>query len=244
MTARLLQHDPALTRSFEKQMRSWELSRSQRTTTPSQPGAQVQDFITISRAVGSGGGEVARLLAEQLGWPVFDKEILQSMAGDDTLRRQIYESMDEIDIGWFEDALRSLMEGAYVRNDYFRRLTETILALARQGRAVFLGRAADLILPRDVGLRVRIIAPLEQRSAQFAQRLNLKSADAEKLMQQIERQRDAFIWNHFRKQATEPTRHDLIINMNSFTPGQAVSVVLQALGLRGERNKAELAKPG
>ncbi len=149
----------------EKQMRNWELSRAQRVPPqPYAPPCDVCDFVCISRAVGSGGSQVATLLGEQLGWPMFDREILQVMARDDKVRTRLFEHLDERDVGWLEDAVRWLIRGASRPEDYFHRLTETILALARQGRAVFLGRGADLILPRDRGLRVRIIASIGRRA--------------------------------------------------------------------------------
>jgi len=83
----------------EKQMRNWELAKAQRLTVPEPRRAEVEDFIAISRSVGAGGNSVAVVLGEALGWPVFDKEILQTMAGDDAIRREIYASMDERDIG-------------------------------------------------------------------------------------------------------------------------------------------------
>ncbi|MCP5110323.1 MAG: cytidylate kinase-like family protein, partial [bacterium] len=64
-------------RLVERQMRNWELARAQRVEVPAVPGAkEVEHYVAISRTVGSGGSEVAVLLGERLGWPVFDKEIL------------------------------------------------------------------------------------------------------------------------------------------------------------------------
>ena len=62
---------------------------------------------------------------------------------------------------WIEQTMRSLARGDPVWGDDPRRLTETVLSMARLGHAIFLDPAADLILPGDVGLRVRIIAPIE-----------------------------------------------------------------------------------
>ena len=163
----------------EKQMRNWELSRAQRVPPqPYAPPCDVCDFVCISRAVGSGGSQVATLLGEQLGWPMFDREILQVMARDDKVRTRLFEHLDERDVGWLEDAVRWLIRGASRPEDYFHRLTETILALARQGRAVFLGRGADLILPRDRGLRVRIIASIGRRAESLAARKNTTATEA------------------------------------------------------------------
>ncbi|RMF79739.1 MAG: hypothetical protein D6744_08860, partial [Planctomycetota bacterium] len=91
-------------RLIEKQIRNWEIARAQRRQTPTEDdsGQAVAPFVTISRMVGSGGTEIARRLGERLGWPVFDKDLLQKMAGDDRVRVRIYEAMDERDVGWID----------------------------------------------------------------------------------------------------------------------------------------------
>jgi hypothetical protein len=223
----------ASARLVERQMRNWELARSQRPTEPAPAQKEVEDFIAISRAVGAGGLDVATRLGEALEWPVFDREILEIMAGDNELRKRIYASMDERDMGWCEETLQVLLRPEFVKNDYFRRLTKTVLTLARQGHAVFLGRGADLILPRNVGFRVRLVASHETCVANYTERHGLSPAEAEKEIARVEKERAEFIQHHFQTDAASPMRHDLIINVERFTATQAVEVILNARSLIG-----------
>jgi cytidylate kinase len=222
-----------LNKLVEKQLRNWELARAQQPAPTAVTPMAVRQFVTISRTVRSGGSKVAALLGEKLGWPVFDREILQTMAGDDRVRAQLYEQMDERDESWLEDALHWVIEGELRKDDYFCRLTETVLALARKGPAVFLGRAADLILPRDHGLRVRVIAPLEQRVQTFALDTNTTAALARPEVERIDEQRIEFRRHHFGPHANDDTRHDLLVNLGSFTTEQAVELIIAALRIRG-----------
>jgi cytidylate kinase len=218
----------------EKQMRNWELARAQRVVP--QPGAAampaVQDFVTISRSVASGGTELAAHLGARLGWPVFDREILQAMAGDDQVRARLYEQMDERDQSWLGGALQWVMQGELPKDDYFYRLTETVLALARQGPAIFLGRAADLILPRDHGLRVRITAPLEQRIRRFGAENEVPEHIARAEVERIDQQRAGFRRHHFGPRANDEAQHDLVVNLDRFTLAQAVDLIVAALHAR------------
>ena len=223
-----------IAKMVEKQMRHWELARAQRVTPqPDVRPPEVAEFVSISRSVASGGSRVATLLGQRLGWPVFDREILQAMAGDDQVRARLYERMDERDVNWLEDAARWLIGGELRKDDYFCRLTETILVLARQGHAVFLGRGVDLILPRDRGLRVRITAPPEQRARTFAERRNVTEALALAEIERIDRERTEFRRRHFGRTANDVARYDLVLNLNCFRPEQAVEVILVALRARG-----------
>ncbi|MBU0639738.1 MAG: cytidylate kinase-like family protein [Planctomycetes bacterium] len=218
----------------ERQVRNWELSRAQRVEEEGSSGEEeVAAFVTVSRMVGSGGSEVARLLGARFSWPVFDKQILQAMAGDNQIHTRLYETLDERDIGWLENALRWVVLGKYSRDDYFFRLSETILALARQGHAVFLGRGADLILPQDRGLRVRVVASEEWCARQYAQRHNITEALALAEVQRINRERGDFIRTHFNRSPRDPLRHDLIINSERCPLDHAVESVATLARLRG-----------
>lgn len=217
----------------EKQMRNWELARAQHLNGPRPQMKAVHDFVSISRRPGSGGVEMASLLGERLSWPVFDRELLHAMAGDDAIRERLYESMDERDLSWLEEMLRSLMPSEFPCNDYFHRLTGTVLSIARKGEAVFLGRAADLILPKRVGLRVRITAPLEYCIQRKASRRNLTPEQARAEIQRIEQERAQFIENHFDVDARDECRHDLIINAERFTPKETLGLIVSALSIRG-----------
>jgi cytidylate kinase len=228
MPGRLRSAGSALARAVEKQMRNWELAKAQRRTVPEPRRPEVEDFIAVSRQVGAGGRSISELLGERLGWPVFDKEILQAMAGDDTIRREIYASMDERDIGWYEETLRSLIQREFVKNDYFHRLTQTVLSIARQGHGVFLGRGIDLILPRRVGFRVRLVAPKEACVKNYAERHQIPLEQAEADVPRIEAEREEFIRRHFQVEADEPTRWDLVVNTGKFAFAQATDLILDA----------------
>ena len=219
---------------IDRQMRRWEMARAQCLEQREVKATKtVQDFVAFSRQVGSSGAEVARLLAERLDWPLFDKEILHVMAGDDRVRERLYEQMDERDVGWMEQTLRWLLEGDFRVEDYFHRLTETVLALAWQGHAVFLGRGVDLILPRDRGLRVRIVALREWRVRRYAERLKLGEALALTQVERIDRERADFIRRYFRKPLDDISRYDLTINAEQFKTTESVDLILAALRMRG-----------
>lgn len=223
----------AIAKAVERQVRNWELARAQRLAVPAPKRAEVEDFIAVSRDVGAGGNEVAALLSERLRWAVFDKEILDAMAGDDQLRRQVYEAMDERDMGWFEEAARSFMRSEFVRNDYFHKLTQTVLSLARQGHGIYLGRGCDLILPCNRGFRVRLIAPLEHRIERFAAANALTAEDARAEIARLEAERDNFVKQRFRREPGTWARFDLIINVARFSPQQAADIIVQARETKG-----------
>jgi len=224
-------HDKSVSAALERQMRNWEIARQQ-AAGQEEPVVRTQPFVTVSRMLGSGGSDLAKRIAAALHWPLFDRELMLHMAGDDRVRRQIYESLDERDLGYIEESVRVFTSVEFRRNDYFRRLIETLLALSRQGRAVFLGRGADLMLPRDHGLRIRVVAPPTVCAQRFAERSGLTLAEAAREIEQVERERSRFIRKHFNVEPDAPDRFDLTINLSAITPEEAVQVVMNLLKMR------------
>lgn len=230
MATKIHAEDPGLTRAVEKQLRRWEIAAGQ--CPDGGPAGSTCGYVALSNQVGAGGAEVAALLGVQLEWPVFDKQILHFMAGNDEVRERLYHNMDERDIGWLEEAFRALMQVEFRRNDYFHRLTETVLSLARGGPAIFLGRGTDLVLPPRRGLRVQVIAPRAWRVANFARRTGVSPDEAAVRIERIEQERRDFIRRGFRTDAEDPTRFDLLINMERFSAEDAAEVIMAALAAR------------
>lgn len=228
MNTALHRSHPTVNGLVERQLRNWELARRQHTTVPEGKRPAVADFICLSRLAGINVEGVAHRLGEAIEWAVFDRELLRAMAENDETREAIYANMDERDLGWHEESLRAVLQPEFVKNDYFRRLTSTVLSLARQGSAIFVGRACDLILPKSLGLRVRLVAPVEWRVEAFARAKHLTTRQARSTIQRVESERREFVHNHFAASADDPARFDLILNVARFDEKAVTEQILLA----------------
>jgi cytidylate kinase len=224
---------PGLGGALEKQMRNWEIARTQRPELFPKSKQEVAQFVTIANICGAGGNEVAKMLAERLRWPIFDREIVTIMARDNEVQEWLYRSMDERDLSWFESIFRSLVQQEFRKNDYFHRLTQVVLWLAKQGPAVYIGRSVDLILPQDKGLRVKVTASMEHCAENFARRNNCSIEHAREEIERIERERQEFVQNHFRVDPHQPTRFDLLIRLDRFSTSQVVDLITCGMKSRG-----------
>lgn len=218
----------------ETQMRNWEIARAQKTEDPVRTGEQeVQQFIAISRAVGLPGYTVAEHLHERLGWPIFDREILNAMAENNEYRRRVYAQLDQRDVSWLEDSLRAVVQGHFSQEAYLHRLIEAVFSLARKGHAIFLGRGTDLILPVDLGLRVRLTADHDYCVGGLAKMRNLSYQAAMHQVDVIEQERADFVRRSFRVAPDDENRFDIILNLRTFTVPQVVDFIMEALRFRG-----------
>lgn len=210
----------------EQQMRNWELARSQHRDDGQEPPPENTDFICITREFGTNADQIAALVSEKLGWPFFDREIIHAMAGNDRFRELVYASMDEREIGYFEELLHSFLDPGSFRGDYFHELTHTIRSIVRQGSAVFVGHGADMILPPDAGLRVDIVAPMEMRIRNAAERLQVSPEQARREIEKLEKERAGFMRRHFR--GRDSRRYDLVINLRRLSSAAAADLIVAA----------------
>lgn len=223
-------NSPSVHRVVERQLRNWEIQREQDPTPKAKLPLKVHPYVAISREAGSGAMEIAQLLSTRLGWPLFDKEILEHMSADDAVRKRMYRLMDERDEKWLDDILRPLTLGALaLRNDYFRRLRAAVGTIAAHESAIVLGRGAGLLLPPDAGLHVRFVAPRDVRAARLARRHGLDVTEAARLADQTDKGRLHFLEAHFGPEPHRAERFDLTINTARLDSNQAVEVIVAAL---------------
>ncbi|HMV33726.1 MAG TPA: cytidylate kinase family protein, partial [Gemmatimonadales bacterium] len=115
-------------------------------------------LITLSRQYGAGGSEVARLVADALGWSVLDNEIVDRVAQRAGVAPEVVAREDERAPTFVERLARALAAssqeyavpelGIALRPEEpdLVRLTELVVhEAAVQGRVVLVGRAAPAV---------------------------------------------------------------------------------------------------
>jgi len=196
--------------------------------------------VAVSRQPGSRGAEIARLVGQRLGWPVYDRELLQTIGAKTGWRMHLLEDIDERRVSWMEAALSSFAAAPGVSSSaYVRRLVETITALATKGACVIVGRGAAQILPPATTLRVRVVGDHADRVASIAGQRQLTPVEAERWVNDTERERLDFVRTHFLKDPAEPTAHDLVLNSSRFSPEECAELIVEAL----KRMQVRLASP-
>jgi cytidylate kinase len=168
-------------------------------------------------------------VGQQLGWDVLDKHLLDFIAQRYKLPRDMLEIVDETRANWFHDVLGSFFDSRLVSQDSFLAHLERIIYLAAlHGNVVFVGRAAQYILPRQSGLAVRIIAPKRQRIEDLMQRRNLGRAEATQLVDELDAGRAEFCRRHFHRNIQDPLEYDLVINTARLSIEAAAELIVDA----------------
>lgn len=189
--------------------------------------AQALSVVALSRLPGSLGDDVGRLVAEQMGFQFYDREILRRIAESAQAREYTVASLDEKDRPTLTDWLCSLTLDSYLSPyGYREHLKRVLSAVARVGSAVILGRGAHLLLPAGTALRVLVVAPLPFRIQTYADREGLDRAEAAKQVREQEAERRAFLRRHFHAELTDLLAFDLVLNTAALgVEGAAASIV-------------------
>lgn len=186
--------------------------------------------IAISREAGANGSAVGRLLGERLGWPVYDYELVERIAGDMGLRSELLESVDEKRMSWLQEFAESFTSaGSVTESAYVRHLVETLLTLAMHGECIIVGRGGNVVAPPETTLRVRLIAPLCERIATVRKRRNVSFEEAQRWVEKTDRERAHFIKEHFNKEADALHLHDLVLNTARFSLEGCTEIIIDAL---------------
>lgn len=125
-------------------------------------------IITVSRQFGSGGHTIGKEVAEKLGIPCYDHELIEKVSAESGLAKDYIAEHGEYtshSSRWANAFLSRSFDGKSIEDDLFIIQKQVILELAEKGSCVIVGRCADYILrDRDDCLRVFIHADMDKRA--------------------------------------------------------------------------------
>jgi cytidylate kinase len=216
----------------------WE---EKRRTAAQRPAAVRQPFtIALERETGVPGTTIGREAGARLGWPVYDHELLESIAQQMGVRTSLLESIDERHSNWLLERMQTFLQvPAVSHNAYVRHLVETMLALATHGECIIIGRGAPHVLPPANTLRVRLIAPLKDRIDMLSRQLQLDHRTAAQRVEAMDQERCRFIKEHFHRDAADPHHYDLLLNAARFSTAECAEAIVATL----HRLEAPTRKP-
>lgn len=200
--------------------------------------------ITISREFGSGGRELGMRLAEALGIPCYDHEIVEMIAEKHNFDKNYVAHISESDIRVFYPTTiaHRLITPHPVQQQSIKVAVaehELIRELALKGDCVIVGRCADIVL-RDLNpMNIFVYADRSSKLIRCAQKASEEESLTEKQMlkkmKQVDRDRAAYRSLFTESEWGKKESYDLCINtsdknIKKLIPGIAEYVKLWFLG--------------
>ena len=179
--------------------------------------------ITIGRQFGSGGRAIGRLVAEKLGIPFYDKEIIKHIAQESGLSHEILDDYDEKPTNSF---LYSLSLGAYTYGNSITGIPEmpmsdkifviqsdVIKKLASEGPCVIVGRCAESVLKDEFDfLSVFIHTDFDSRIQRVSEYDKISHDEAAERIRKTDKKRASYHNFYSELKWGAATSYDLCIN--------------------------------
>jgi cytidylate kinase len=189
--------------------------------------------VAVSREAGSRGGTIAQRAGRKLGWQVYDQELLEYLAHEEHLNRDLFRMIDPPALAWIEEQLQARLERQNIaQHKSLVELARVLLAISTKGEAVILGRGAGCMLAPESTLHVRVIAPLADRIAYMSQLERLTREQAAEQVRLRDEQRAEFVATHFKRQPADVYQYDLVLNSSQL--GEDLSAELIARAAQGK----------
>lgn len=128
-------------------------------------------IITVSRQFGSGGRELGKRLAGELGWDYYDKEIIERLSEAQGMNEQyVQQILNNHEWNSIPLTFRSSFSGSgfdsWNRTQLLIKQREIIESIAAVGNdCIIVGRDADIILRDSNPFRIFVCAEMESRLA-------------------------------------------------------------------------------
>lgn len=124
-------------------------------------------IITISREFGSGGREIGKRLADELGFTYYDSEIITKLANETGLSEQYIKNISEkgvypypFQFGKTFSMFNTLQSN---HNEILITQQRIIKEIAKKGNCIIVGRGADVILREYKPMNLFVYATLESK---------------------------------------------------------------------------------
>ena len=197
-------------------------------------------IITISREFGSGGRELGKRLADELGIPCYDHQIIEMIAKENGFDERYVANVGEksieaaypMTIGHsFAMPPIQLMDQPIRVAAAQRQIIENF---AKQGDCVIVGRCADYVLDGTENLvRLFVYAEIEERINKVREKGYFPEEDILKNIKRIDRERRDYYRYYTGKSWENLENYDLMINTTKLSYDDMVECVVDYLKMRG-----------
>ena len=199
--------------------------------------------ITIGRQFGSGGRYVGRLLAEKLGVPFYDKELLSEAAKNSGICEEIFEEHDEKPTRSLLFSLVTGMQTHMAAGNFYMDMPlnhkiflaqfDAIRRIASEGSCVIVGRCADYVLrenPDAVSIFVK--GDMDSKIARAVKYYGIEEDKAEERIRKADKQRASYYNYYATATWGDVDNYDLVVDTGVLGVEGAVELIAKFLELR------------
>lgn len=202
-----------------------------------------KSVITIGRQYGSGGHEIGKRLAADLGIPCYDKELLDRASKESGLCKELFENHDEKPTSSF---LYSLVMDTYsmgyvspalaempIDHKIFLAQFNTIKQIAQEGPCVIVGRCADYALADFPNLiSVFIYGSMKAKTERIMEEYQLSESKAKERIIKTDKRRASYYNYYSSKRWGDVNSYNLCVDSSALGIDRTVQFLKEYIALR------------
>lgn len=190
--------------------------------------------ITISRQFGSGGRSIGKAVAEKLGIPYYDKELVDQVAKESGFSHEFIEEIGEYasvtSSFLFNIAVSAhpmgLIDTMSVSDKLYVCQTNVIRDLASKGPCVIVGRCADFILKDQPNcLHIFIHSDMPHRAQRVRERYGETSKPMEKRLQEKDSKRKVYYKHYTNRNWGDADNYDICLDSGKLGVEKCAEIV-------------------
>ena len=190
-------------------------------------------IITISREFGSGGRTVGRMIADRLGIPFYDKELVDQIAVESGFAPKFVEEHGEHSPGsslfsyaFAPQGVPGVMNGLSTADFLWNIQCSVILQLAEQGPCVIVGRNADYILKdRPDALHLFVYADIAYRADRIVHKYGESDKSPEARLNEKDKRRRVNYQHYTGRNWGQAQNYDICLDTGTLGIEQCVDIV-------------------
>lgn len=180
--------------------------------------------ISIEREYGCGGANIARAIADRLGWQLWDQEITDEIARRLKCKAELVKQHEERCDSMFYRLIKTFMRGSFeprVNAENMEILDAERLAIlfekvvkdiAQRGNSVIVGRGAAWFLrDRSDAFHAFLYAPYEEKMRRCLAG-GQTEREAEDFLESVDRERAAFVRKYYGKVWPDRSLYNMMMN--------------------------------
>ncbi len=178
-------------------------------------------IVTIGREFGTGGRKIASELAELLGVPLYDRQVLEPIREEYNLTQEEVDQIKSVKPSWWYEN---------VSQDLYNEEEKLVRDLAEKESFVLLGRTGFHIFRDDErAFKVFLMADKTFRRDKVARRLNINEGSADVLIDKVDMARENFTKTFSGKTRYDARNYDLVLNVTNLDPAEVARFIAECV---------------
>ena len=198
-------------------------------------------LVTISREYGSGGRLIGRMVAEKMGLPFYDREIIDMAVEQSGLSHEVIETAELRAKSSISYSLASVMpfgemfstEAMSINEKLFMTQFDVIRQIGETDEGVIIGRCADYVLRDLPGVtNIFIHAEFEDRVKRCIESYGDDPATVETKIKDYDKARANYYNFHTSQKWGQYSNYNLAINTSYITDEKAADLIVEFMNTR------------